>query len=65
MEPQRTLDSQNNQKNNAEGLTIPRPQDLLQSYSNKNNMVWSQKQICRQIEQNQRPKHEYIYLYIT
>lgn len=39
------------------GLTI-----LLYSYSATNNMVLAQKVTCRPVEQNRKPKHEYMLL---
>lgn len=36
----------------------PSPQNILQSHGNKNNTDLAQKQTCRSMEENTRPKQE-------
>jgi predicted transcriptional regulator len=43
----------------AGGCTL---QTVLQSHSNKNNMLFTQKQTGRPLVQNGRPKHKPMYL---
>lgn len=59
LELQKTRASQSNseRKNSTGEITIPRPQDILQRYSNKNSTWLALKQMCRPKEQNKKLKH--------
>lgn len=46
--------SEDNKMNNN-SREIFRPQDILHSFNNKDNMVLAQKHACRPIEQNKNP----------
>ena len=49
-------------KNKAGGITLPRFQTILQSYSNPNSMVLAQKQTYRSKEQNREPRNKPTHL---
>ena len=49
-------------KNKAQGITLPRLQIILQSYSNQNSVVLAQKQIYGSMEQNREPRNKPTHL---
>ena len=57
METQKTLNSQSNLEKEKRSWRnqAPRPQTILQSYSNQDSMVLAQKQKYRSMEQDRKP----------
>ena len=64
MEPHNTLTSQSNFKHKEQSWRYhpPRPQTILQSYSNQNSMVLTQKQTHISMEQNREPREKPTHL---
>jgi hypothetical protein len=49
-------------KSNTGGITTLNFKLILQSHSNKNNMVLTPKQTQKPLEQNRRPRHNFMQL---
>ena len=64
---QKTLNSQSNLEGKKWSWRNQTPwlQTILQSYSNQDNMVLTQKQKCRSMEQNRKPRDKPTHLWST
>ena len=64
-EPQKTQNCQSNleEKEQSRRHNPPRPQIILQSYSNQNNVVLAQKWTYGSMEQNREPRNKPIHLW--
>ena len=67
MEPQKTLNSQNNLegKKQSRRNQAPRLQTILQSYSKQDNMIQAQKQKYISMEQDRKPRDKSMHLWST
>ena len=65
METQKTVNSQRGfKKNEARGINLPDFQMILQSYIHQDSMVLAQKQKCRPMEQDRKPRHKPTHLWV-
>ena len=67
MEAQKTLNSQSNLEKEKQSWRnqAPRPQTVLQSYSNQDTMVLAQKQKYRSTEQDRKPRDKPMHIWST